>query len=581
MKKILSFFAIATMLLVSCLKETVDSTGEIASVEGVFAPGKYTFNVEVAETKAVKTAWENGDKIFVFFDDAATKAASDVSNLPYITLVFNGEEWVADDEKAPAEIPASGTLSAVFCPFGAGEIIKENTTFYISKSSAYFMQDTEVPYVNNNNVVSFGLDMETAVDFAQIWIPAEGLDETHEYSLSVKNTEKIANNQYGAGLKKTYTAVITPYNGKIICQENYCGAPITGHYYEGGFVFYGIASLGEDAKLAFELKDISTSGNNQNIWSYSVTDINRFDGPMAIKLPAVTAEGKWTNLSYDNAHNKCRLYEDGTLVINEKRFDHADIALKHGKIVKTYPTQNNMDYLASGANQPWGADVANITAVEFGQSFKPSSMRGAFCGMTALQTVNTANLDVSACTTMQSLFKNCTELRSVDVSGFDVSKVTNMESAFYGPKYLKTLDVSNWNVSKVTDFRYMFRQCENLEVIDCSKWQPTAVKRLTDTFRGCFKITELDLSNFDTANVIDMDNMFYQCYALKTICVLKDFDTSSLQSNDKGLKKGQSMFQQCNNLVGGNGTTISGNVIDYTYARIDTADTPGYFTLKQ
>ena len=573
MKKILSFFAMAAMLLVSCTKEMESGAGDVNSGDTIFAPGKYTFNVEVLETKAVKTAWENGDKIFVFFDDAATKAAADVASLPYVTLNFDGEDWVTDDAKAPAEIPATGTLSAVFCPFGAGEITKESSTFYISKSSAYFMQDTEVPYVNANNVVSFGLDMAMEVDFAQISIPAEGLDITHEYSLSVKNTEKIANNNYAAGLKKTYTAVITPYNGKIICQENNCGAPITGHYYNGDFVFYGIAVLGEDAKLAFELKDISRSGNEQNIYVYTKKDIESFEGRMNIKLPAISS---WTDATYANAHKRCRLYEDGTLVINENRFEHADIALKHGNIVATYPQQNNMDYIATGANQPWIANVAKITAVEFGTALAPTSMRGAFCGMSALQTVNTANLDLSNCTSMQSVFKNCTELRNIDVSGFNVSKVTNMESAFYGPKYLKTLDVSNWNVSKVTDFRYMFRQCENLEAIDCSNWTPTAGTRYSDMFRGCFKVTTLDVSNFDFSKAIDIDNLFYQCGSLTTIYASGDFVLTSLTNINNAAK----LFHQCNKLVGGNGTKWDSTHIDHTYAKIDKEGTPGYLTLK-
>ena len=576
MKKIISFFAMAAMLFVSCTSE-LDDNGSVAGgtsgQDGIFAPGKYTFNVEVLETKAVKTAWENGDKIFVFFDDAVTKSATDVATLPYITLNFNEGEWIADDEKAPKEIPSSGKLSAVFCPFGAGEITKESSTFYISKTSAYFMQDTEVPYVNENNVVSFGLDMAMEVDFAQIWIPAEGLDETHEYSLSVKNTEKIANNNYAAGLKKTYTAVITPYNGKIICQENNCGAPITGHYYDGGFVFYGIASLGEDAKLAFELKDISCSGNDQNIYVYTKKDIESFEGRMNIKLPAISS---WTDATYANAHKRCRLYEDGTLVINENRFEHADIALKHGKIVKTYPQQNNLDYTNTGTNQPWKGEVANITSVEFNTVLAPTSMRGAFCGMSAVTTINTANLDLSNCTTMQCAFKNCTELRNIDVSGFNVSKVTNMESAFYGPKYLKTLDVSNWNVSKVTDFRYMFRQCENLEAIDCSKWTPAAGKRYADMFRGCFKVTTLDVSNFDFSKATDIDNLFYQCGALTTIYASGDFVVTSLTNVGNAAK----LFHQCNKLVGGNGTKWDSNHIDYTYAKIDRDGTPGYLSLK-
>ena len=94
MKKIISFFAMAAMLLVSCTKEMESGAGDVNSGDTVFAPGKYTFNVEVLETKAVKTAWENGDKIFVFFDDAATKAAADVASLPYVTLNFDGEDWV-------------------------------------------------------------------------------------------------------------------------------------------------------------------------------------------------------------------------------------------------------------------------------------------------------------------------------------------------------------------------------------------------------------------------------------------------------------------------------------------------------
>ena len=38
------------------------------------------------------------------------------------------------------------------------------------------------------------------------------------------------------------------------------------------------------------------------------------------------------------------------------------------------------------------------------------------------------------------------------------------------------------------------------------------------------------------------------------------------------------MFRGDNNIIGGNGTTYNSNYIDATYARIDTAETPGYFT---
>ena len=41
------------------------------------------------------------------------------------------------------------------------------------------------------------------------------------------------------------------------------------------------------------------------------------------------------------------------------------------------------------------------------------------------------------------------------------------------------------------------------------------------------------------------------------------------------------MFFQCNNLKGGNNTGYDGNIIDKTYARIDAAGTPGYFSAAE
>jgi hypothetical protein len=41
------------------------------------------------------------------------------------------------------------------------------------------------------------------------------------------------------------------------------------------------------------------------------------------------------------------------------------------------------------------------------------------------------------------------------------------------------------------------------------------------------------------------------------------------------------MFYDCPKLVGGNGTAYNSSYIDKTYARIDTAEIPGYLTAKQ
>ena len=41
-----------------------------------------------------------------------------------------------------------------------------------------------------------------------------------------------------------------------------------------------------------------------------------------------------------------------------------------------------------------------------------------------------------------------------------------------------------------------------------------------------------------------------------------------------------SMFNNCSKLVGGNGTVYDSSNTDATYARIDTAENPGYLTKK-
>jgi surface protein len=84
-------------------------------------------------------------------------------------------------------------------------------------------------------------------------------------------------------------------------------------------------------------------------------------------------------------------------------------------------------------------------------------------------------------------------------------------------------------------------------------------------------LEELDISNFDTSSVTSMGYMFSYCSSLKTIYVSEKFVTTSVTSSGY-------MFYRCNSIVGGNGTTFISDSI--RYARIDTADTPGYFTLK-
>ena len=85
-------------------------------------------------------------------------------------------------------------------------------------------------------------------------------------------------------------------------------------------------------------------------------------------------------------------------------------------------------------------------------------------------------------------------------------------------------------------------------------------------------LTSLDLSYFDTSKVKNMEQMFSQCTKLKTIYVGNKWSTASVTNSTK-------MFQTCNALKGGAGTTYNANYVDKTRAHIDGGtSSPGYLT---
>ena len=151
---------------------------------------------------------------------------------------------------------------------------------------------------------------------------------------------------------------------------------------------------------------------------------------------------------------------------------------------------------------------------------------------------------------MSGMFLNVEKLTKLDLVNFDTSEVTNMRSMFQNMTELKDLNVSTFNTSKVTDMAYMFYK---------SMMNPT------DSI--------LDLSSFNTQNVNSMTSMFFYS-KIKTIYASLNFVTSQVAAS-------QEIFKDNEKLKGGNGTAYSdGNPRDKTYARIDRAGQPGYFTAK-
>lgn len=213
--------------------------------------------------------------------------------------------------------------------------------------------------------------------------------------------------------------------------------------------------------------------------------------------------------------------------------------------------------------------------------------------------INLSSFNTSKITNMSYMFNDSSITASLDFNSFNTSNVTNMTHMFYYALF-KTLDLNNFDTSKVTDMSFMFGYKDNsspltklnistfntskvidmkgmftntaIETLDLSNFDTSNVTNMWGMFFGQ-SVTNIDLSSFDTSNVTDMSYMFNTVFnTLKTIYVSDKFKTDNVTSS-------ASMFQGCNSLVGGSGTSYDSTKTDKTYARIDKGtNSPGYFT---
>ena len=220
------------------------------------------------------------------------------------------------------------------------------------------------------------------------------------------------------------------------------------------------------------------------------------------------------------------------------------------------------------------SNLQSITGMEYLNTEEATNMNYMFYACTSLTSLDVTHLNTSNVTTMSFMFCYCNSLTNLDVSNFNTSNVTFMGGMFSFCSGLTSLDVSNFNTANVTNMSLMFCDCYSLTSLDLSNFNTANVAYMKSMFGSCNSLTSLDLSSFNTANVTNMSFMFYGCSDLATIYVGNGWTTAAVTNSDD-------MFTDCNNLVGGQGTTYNANYIDKTYAHIDGGTTnPGYFTYK-
>lgn len=157
---------------------------------------------------------------------------------------------------------------------------------------------------------------------------------------------------------------------------------------------------------------------------------------------------------------------------------------------------------------------------------------------------------------------------------------TSMRYWFYGLSDLSFIDFTNLNSSKITDLRGTFAYTALKSNTDFTVLDTSMVTDWNGTFMGMTKLDEIDFSGMDFSATLYMNHMFDDCTSLKTIFVDENTKLPNIDLHETfaGI---ETVFTNCVNLVGGNGTTYDETRVNRTFFRLDggpDSENPGYLT---
>ena len=183
MKKTLIILAAIAFALVSCNEEILDNTPD----ETPTAQTSIVFNLTAnhpdgAATKAIKTAWENGDVIYVFFNNVAAPK--------YLKMSYDGSKWSytemdgASTGSLRLEEGASGTMRAVYLPFGNTLTVgagADGTSFTFSETTYSYYLTATLDYTVKDGKVSGAFNMSIPVGYVQFFLDDAGASSSGNY----------------------------------------------------------------------------------------------------------------------------------------------------------------------------------------------------------------------------------------------------------------------------------------------------------------------------------------------------------------------------------------------------------------
>ncbi|MDD6752052.1 MAG: fimbrillin family protein [Bacteroidales bacterium] len=275
MKKItlLTIFGLALMALSACNKEEVTASRTL----------KLDLNIiHDSDTKAVKTGWESGDKIYVFFGKPA-----DHTTPAYLTLTYNGSTWTEDwTAGLEAEIAstASGTLHAVYTPGKLGTMSYSTylkTYQFFDGDAGWYLKCENVNYTVSEGVLAATLNMARPSNFVQFYLEGQAA-----------NAGKLQFS--GDKILKVKVSSISETGFKQ--GSHGYGSAIDGVAYKGGLMFSGILksdARGIETSHTLKITDTKGTVDKADDVVYTITATKKMKVNDAFVLPALD-NAAWT-----------------------------------------------------------------------------------------------------------------------------------------------------------------------------------------------------------------------------------------------------------------------------------------------
>ena len=228
---------------VSCTNQEIVPTQEITELR---------FNVQVTnasapDTKVLKTGWENGDKVYVFFNVSAGATTGHLNAAKYVTLTYNGTSWdgaMSGDLSDASELGTAGTMYVVYFPFGGVSIASDGASGVTFKTAGNADEDLNgqpiyTYYLSGNT--SYTVETLGSVGTLDASVALQMPDVYVYFFVNKDGGQYNANEQYRLSAQGVIPTACSGYSAGTFSETTqYAGHTLWGYAYkDAGIAFSG------------------------------------------------------------------------------------------------------------------------------------------------------------------------------------------------------------------------------------------------------------------------------------------------------------------------------------------------------